>query len=207
MTATSHPPALGLTYMTLRMPRGLYDDLESTIIELDQRFLQEVCRSLGFTSAETQNAVRRVLGTGTPHAMPVLWTPTSVNPTETSGTSSDICPWWDRVGTGGLWRRCPRHRLAPNLPCVMHERAVPCPGMRLESDPFIRDLPTLIPIEREGIRYWVGKETGSPCYKEDDGSVPTDGAFRYVTDSATGNEILTWFSNDIMRVCKDEEEG
>lgn len=210
-TAPTDPAPLGLTYMTMRMPKGLFEDLESTLIESDQRFIQEVCRSLGFSPADTQTAVRRVLGTGTPQAMPVLWTPKSLNPAETTAIGPEFCPWWDRIGADGLWRRCPRHRLAPNLPCVTHERAVPCAGMRLDSDPFIRALPAMIPVEHDETLYWVGKETGSPCYRDEDGSAPTDGTFRYVTDSASGTRVLTWFSREVLDrmtgVTTGEEEG
>lgn len=123
------------TYETLRIPRGLWADLEETVIQQDRQFLSEVARALGLP---VQEVLRRCLGTaGAPQQVPVLWT-------QPDGEDPVSCPWWERHGDG-LWRPCPRVRLAATLPCHIHERSVPCPLTRLASDPLIRSLAAVAP--------------------------------------------------------------
>lgn len=121
------------TYETLRIPRGLWADLEETVIQQDRQFLSEVARGLGLP---VQEVLRRCLGsTGAPQQVPILWT---------NGKDPVSCPWWERHGDG-LWRPCPRVRLSATLPCHIHERSVPCPLTRMGSDPTLCDLSAVLP--------------------------------------------------------------
>ena len=178
MTDTSHPhppppPDPELTYKTLRLPRGLLQDFEETVIQFDRQFLTEVGLSLGMTRAAIAPLIRQVLGTGASQPVLALWAP----PFEEEEAPA-FCPWWECHG-GNLWRRCPRHRVSPSLPCSIHERAVPCPLTRLDTDPFLQEMPLLQPVEYENRIFWVGAE-GTPCYNED-GTVPMDGVIRFYT--------------------------
>lgn len=206
--------ARGLTYMTMRLPRSLLQDLEETIIQQDRQFLMEVGLSMGLSRPEVNTMIRRVLGTGAPQTIPVLWAPPERSPgeeddeedEETAAARDLFCPWWECRGEG-LWRRCPRHRIAPHLPCPIHERSVPCPLTRLNTDPFIKDLPHLQPMEVAGRLFWVGPN-GSPCYQED-GTIPTDGTIRFVW-SSEGERIPVWFPLAVLEALVSDqtnEEG
>lgn len=161
---------------TLRLPRGLWADLEATVIQQDRQFLTEVARTLGLPVAEV---LRRCLGTGAPQSVPIL-----VGDAESPGR----CPWWQQYGDG-LWRRCCRSRLSPTLPCAAHERSVPCPLTRLDSDPVIRALPRLQPARFGDRLLWYDPANVAPTYNED-GTV-ADGRVRAV--SFRGRPVLTWF--------------
>lgn len=156
--------------LTLRIPRNLWKDLEETVIQQDRQFLSEVARSLGLPVPEV---LRRCLGTGAPQPMPVLWCrPDSEEPA--------CCPWWERHGDG-LWRRCPRLRIADTLPCAIHERNVPCPLARLDSDPHIRALGWRVPVRHDGVLYWVDPDGAAAPFTED-GTAVTDLVFRRIRD-------------------------
>jgi hypothetical protein len=155
--------------LSLRIPRGLWNDLEETIIHQDRQFLTEVARSLGLPVPEV---LRRCLGTGAPQIVPLLWSDPKTD-------EPDQCPWWECHGDG-LWRRCPRLRLSATLPCQIHERCTPCPLARLHSDPVIQDLPFFLPVRMGDRLYWVDPTgVGSP-YRED-GTVETEFTFRRIT--------------------------
>jgi hypothetical protein len=157
------------TQITLRLPKGLWADLEETIIQQDRQFLTEVARSLGLPVPEV---LRRVLGTGAPQPLPVLWTP----PTATADDPT-ACPWWECHGA--LWRRCPRTRLSPTMPCPVHERSTPCPFTRLDSDPVIRALPWRTPVMSRGHLYWIDP-TGEALPLTEDGRPDTTCSFRWI---------------------------
>jgi len=127
---------------TLRIPRGLWTDLEETVIQQDRQFLTEVARSLGLPVAEV---LRKCLGSGTPHAVQVL----------TAADDCDRCPWWSREGDG-LWRPCQRQRTTPTTACQMH--GTPTENHRLSSSEFIASLPTLQPIKYKDEIYWLHEE-------------------------------------------------
>lgn len=154
---------------SLRLPRGLLRDLEDTVIQQDRLFLAEVARTLGLP---TQEVIRRCLGTGAPQPTPVLWAPHDSD-------DHECCPWWEMHGDG-LWRRCPRMRLCPTLPCQIHERSTPCPLTRLNSDPHIRNLPRYEPVSWNDEIYWMDP-TGEHATFREDGSVDRTGTFRYIT--------------------------
>ena len=159
-----------IVLQTFRIPRGLWDDLEATVIQQDRQFLSEVARQLGLPVPEV---LRRCLGTsGVSHPTPVLWAPST-------STDPEPCPWWECHGDG-LWRRCPRIRLSSTLPCQIHERCTPCPLARLNTDPYIRALPTRIPVRWADELYWVDPTGAHPPFRED-GSVEDRGVFKQIT--------------------------
>ena len=134
------------TELTLRIPRGLWADLQETVIQQDRQFLSEVARSLGLPVAEV---LRKCLGTGAPQVCPILWAPAAFL---TDNEGSHTCPWWELRGS--LWRPCPRMRLSPTLPCQIHERCVPCPLTCLGSDPALAALPRLKPAQDKDQLFW-----------------------------------------------------
>jgi hypothetical protein len=154
---------------TLRIPRGLWADLEETVIQQDRQFLSEVARSLGLPVAEV---LRRCLGTGAPTSIPVLWTDPTTDPC--------ACPWWECHGDG-LWRRCPRQRLSATLPCPIHERSTPCPMSRPDKDPVIRALRRVVPVLWNDELFWVDPSGVEPAFRED-GTTDTEGTFQQIKD-------------------------
>ena len=179
--------------MTLRLPRGLLQDLEETIIQQDRQFLTEVGMSLGLSRPEIAAMIRQVLGTGAPQVLPALWASTA--------DPATFCPWWECHGDG-IWRKCPRHRISPSLPCPIHERAVPCPLTRLGMDPFIMNLPHFQPVSHKGRLFWVSSD-GMACYNED-GTVPTDGAIRYIYRLSDGARIPVFVSMEALAIMDEE---
>jgi len=167
------------TQQLLRIPRGLWADLEETVIQQDRQFLAEVARSLGLP---VQEVLRRCLGTGAPTSLPTLWASPHLD------TETDLCPWWECHGDG-LWRRCPRLRLAPSMPCQVHERCTPCPMARLQSDPVIRALPWRVPVIWEEKLYWVDPSGSAPPFRED-GTLVSEGTFRRI--SVEGEAAWAW---------------
>ncbi len=167
--------------VTFRIPRGLWRDLEETVIQQDRQFLSEIARQLGLP---VQDVLRRCLGTGAPQPVPVLWMPVK-------GPAPCACPWWERHGDG-LWRKCPRLRLSSTLPCQFHERCTPCPLARLDSDPHIQALPWLQPIKHNDRLYWYDPTGSLPLYRED-GTVETDGRIRFATNPE-GKRVPIWQS-------------
>ena len=191
-------------FTTLRLPRGILEDLQETVIQQDRQFLTEVGLSMGLTRQEITAMIRTVLGTGAPQAIPVLWAPPAWDPTDTDDTDDaearpykHFCPWWERHGEG-LWRRCPRHRIGPQLPCPIHERSLPCPLTRLYTDPVIRELPLLHPVTHDGRLYWTRDAPAAPCYNED-GTIPTEGTIHYVT--FRGERVASWRPASLQEVC------
>jgi hypothetical protein len=154
---THQPP------LTLRIPRGLWADLEETVIQQDRQFLSEVARSLGLP---VQEVLRRCLGTGATTSIPTLWT---------DGSEPTACPWWECHGDG-LWRRCPRQRLTAKMPCPIHERSTPCPLARPDTDPVIRALRRVEPVLWNDELFWVDPTGAEPAFRED-GTVDTEGHF------------------------------
>ena len=149
-----------ITHQTLRIPRGLWADLEETVILQDRQFLSEVARSLGLP---VQEVLRKCLGSGAPQSIPVVM--------EEGGSQ---CPWWAK-SEEGCWRRCRRQRASPTTPCHVHAHAVTSTRLRLDNDPYLADLPTMLPVIYQGSIYWFGPNTA--VYRED-GSVVSDISFR-----------------------------
>ena len=170
--------------LTLRIPRGLWADLEETVIQQDRQFLSEVARSLGLPVPEV---LRKCLGTGAPQPCPVLWAPAAFMGEEPA--AHNTCPWWELHGA--LWRPCPRLRLSPCLPCQIHERCVPCPLTRLGSDPDMATLPRLKPARDKatGLLYWYDPADKLPTCTEDGRPL---GDRRLITIQVQSRPILTW---------------
>lgn len=169
-----------LQEIALRIPRGMWEDLEATVIQQDRMFLSEVARSLGLPPGEV---IRKCLGTGVSTKMVAVWQ----NPLD--GTTLDACPWWECHGDG-LWRRCPRKRLSPSLPCWNHERCTPCPLTRLHTDPYIQALPKMVPIKFRGALYWADP-TNRYTTRNEDGSNCIEGSFLF-TATRDGMQIVVW---------------
>jgi len=150
---------------SLRMPRGLWDDLETTVIQQDRQFLTEVAHSLGLPPSEV---IRRCLGTGGVPTQVVSLPPPC---------DSEICPWWECYGDG-LWRRCAHLRLSALLPCLIHERCKQSAVARLDSDPIINELPWAQPVRYRGHLYWVDPANGFA--RREDGSHVVSGYFKWL---------------------------
>lgn len=146
-----------LTLQSLRVPKGLWTDLETTVIQQDRAFLTEVARDLGLPIAEV---LRRCLGTGAPQQIAVL----SGSPTEDPG----CCPWWTR-SDDGCWMPCKRLRLTPTAGCQIHTKTNE--QNRLGSDPHLASLPVLQPFRYEGQLFWFLQ--GLPVFREDGSREPT----------------------------------
>jgi hypothetical protein len=153
--------------LTLRIPKGSFDDLTDTLIQFDRQFLTELARTLGLPVTET---LRRCLGTGAATPIPVLWIPQPHDDDEVE----EKCPWW--TATGALWRPCQRLRLAPTLPCIQHE--VTSKEHRLSSDPFILGLPPRWPVRFRDKLLWADPEGLEPALHED-GRPELEGRFRF----------------------------
>lgn len=162
---------------TFRIPKGLWDDLEETIIRQDRSFLTEVARSLGLPVADV---LRRCLGTGANQVVPVLWMSE-----KESEPDENKCPWWDLHGA--IWRPCCRIRLSPFLPCYKHERAHSSPTTKIRSDPYIAQLPLRFSIRRNGKIFWVSETDPTPL--SEDGFI-TEGKCYIV--SHNGKKIAIW---------------
>jgi len=133
---------------TMRIPRGLWTDLEETVIHQDRQFLTEVARTLGLPVAEV---LKKCL---IPEKVACL----VGEPTE------DKCPWWQR-STEGMWRSCGRLRLTPATPCQLHHHAKADAQTRLASD--LSDLPKLTPVTYEGVIFWCPDDPDAHTYRED----------------------------------------
>lgn len=140
------------------MPRGLWADLEETVILQDRQFLTEVARALGLPVNEV---LKKCLA---PQATTCL----VGEPTE------DRCPWHQR-STDGMWRPCGRLRLTPETPCQLHQHAKTT--TRLAAD--LADLPTLQPVSYKDLVYWVPEDPDVHTYRED-GSIEHVLEFKYI---------------------------
>ena len=155
------------TLQTFRVPKGLWLDLEETVIQQDRQFLTEVARQLGLPVADV---LKKCLGTGAPHSIAVL----VGSPTEEFGA----CPWWTR-SEDGLWRPCMRSRLTPVTTCQIHLHATTDSSSCLDSDARIAALPTVKPIRFEQRLYWVSDDPNTYIYRED-GTVEPTMRFKYI---------------------------
>lgn len=157
---SSQPVSITSMTTTLRIPRGLWNDLEESVIKQDRIFLAEVARALGLPFQE----VMRKVGPATT-VMPTLWVGDASDPTR--------CPWYTRRGES-VWFPCQRLRLSPTMPCCVHERQGPCDSLvnKLEQKP------KAFPVVRKGVLYWVTED--GTAYDEA-GSEITNGLFRFMT--------------------------
>ena len=151
----------------MRIPRGLWADLEQTIIHQDRQFLTDVARSLGLPVAEV---LRKCLGTGAPQKVAVL----SGSPTDDPG----VCPWWAR-SEHGLWRPCARRRLSPTLACEAHLHTKTDTHHCLGSDESLTTLTTLQCVRYNKELYWFFADASSPRVYREDGSIATGISFKF----------------------------
>ena len=138
----------------MRIPRGLWADMETTIIQQDRQFLTDVATALGLPVAPV---LKHCLGSGA--SQPVL----------IGDADTDRCPWW--VQQGYLWRRCPRQRLTDTSPCSVHARST------VDCCFDMKDIPVAKPYRYEGSIYWVASPTS--VFRED-GSVEPSLRFKQV---------------------------
>ena len=166
---------------TFRIPKGLWADLEETVIHQDRSFLTEVARSLGLPVADV---LQKCLGSGANQPIPIMW----ISPSEDLETDShdECCPWWDLHGA--LWRPCNRKRLSPTLPCYKHERVHTSPVSKILSDSYIQHLPIRFPVRRKGQLYWISETDPTPLHE--DGSIVSDWSCRIVNHN--GRRIAVW---------------
>ena len=157
---------------TFRIPKGLWDDLEDTVIQQDRQFLTEVARSLGLP---VKDVLQACLGPkATP--IPVIWNP--YGPIET-------CPYWNQHQS--LWKPCMNPRMSPTMPCCVHEDG----GGRLQSE--LGELVRRIPVKRGGILYWVDPlDPESPPLHEN-GELELGGVFRILPSG-----LAIWISKSLV---------
>ena len=142
----------------LRMPRGLWEDLEKTIIAQDRMFLMGVARELGLSIPDV---LKKCLGTGTPQAVMV------------SAEPFDRCPWYDRLGDG-LWMPCSRQRMTAVRPCCFHERPGPNASLSVDHLGIAKAYRC-----NDGRVYWSAfeTETDADIFRED-GTLVSEFTFR-----------------------------
>jgi len=176
-----------MTSLTLRIPKGLWADLEETVIQQDRHFLTEVARALGLPVPEV---LRRCLGTGAVTPVPVLWLASS-----SEEESTDICPWWSSSSSssGSLWKPCHRPRMGPTLPCCHHDgTSISSTKYRLGTDPFIVALPRRWPVRFRSAIVWADPEGIEPALYED-GRPELEGRFRFIDHR--GRRIALFIKN------------
>ena len=149
---------------TLRIPRGLWDDLETTIIQQDRQFLTDVARAIGLPVMEV---LKKCLGTGLPTAVHVL----------TNSTNTFLCPWWIKIGE--LWEPCGNRRLTQTSSCHSHQHVHASPTLCLES--AMDNIPEALPVRYNKILYWWC-ETTTNIFQED-GTIVTHLEFRYIPNT------------------------
>ena len=167
------------TLETLRIPRGLWNDLQETVIQQDRQFLTEVARSLGLP---IQDVLKRCLGSGVSTALQTL----------VGDDTESTCPW--SVKTGGLWSPCTRLRQSPTSACYIHANAQRSDSVCLTEDPAMSAIPTAIPISFENrIYWWCPSDLEVPVYNED-GSPASGITFAYV--DINGRPVCVCVSKD-----------
>jgi len=167
-------PEPELTMETLRIPRGLWNDLEETVIAQDKQFLRMVAKELGLNP---NDVIQKCLGkTGETKRIPCLLAGEEVE---------SLCPWFTRGGPLDLvWTPCGRLRMSATTACPIHKHSRPSSCCALNSSPTIQALPTLTPILYQESLYWAlfdedNKRT-IEVFREDD-SLETGLQFFWVT--------------------------
>ena len=154
---------------SLRLPRGLWADLEASVIQQDRQFLTEVARSLGLP---VRDVLQKCLGT--------TGSNTQVQVLIGAYTEEDLdrCPWWDMKGEG-IWHPCSRLRLSPVLPCQLHKRMIASPTCCLGTDIRLANMPKALPVRYSGQLYWICTDP-SLVFRED-GTLEGDLIFKRLT--------------------------
>jgi len=160
------------TQQMLRMPRGLWEDLEQTIINQDRAYLTMIARELGLPVKEV---IQKCLGnSGTPQAVLL------------AADSLDGCPWFDRRGDG-LWIPCHRQRIHSSRPCQFHERPGPASSLLIGHS-----LGKVFPVSYQGRIYWTTDEPDADVFRED-GTVETELRFEFYEDEE-GERVANCYS-------------
>jgi hypothetical protein len=128
---------------TLRIPRGLWADLEQTVIQQDRQFLTEVARTLGLDPKEV---LRKCLGTsGTSTAVTCL----------IGEDTESLCPFYYRSPESYLWTPCCRIRTSKTTPCALHTFAAPGTLLIHKDSPAFTCLPVVEAVSFQEKIYWV----------------------------------------------------
>lgn len=128
---------------TLRIPRGLFADLEQTVVQQDRQFLTEVARTLGLDPKEV---IRKCLGTtGSSTAIVCL----------TGEETESLCPFYFRSPESYLWSPCSRVRTSKTSPCALHTFNLPSPFLIHKDSPAFTCLPVVEPVSFNEKIYWV----------------------------------------------------
>ena len=161
-----------MTSLTLRMPRGLWEDFEQAVIIQSRAWLKEIARELGLPAADL---IRICLGTsGVPQTVLIAAEP------------QEQCPWYNCLGDG-LWRRCQRQRLRPTGPCQFHERS----SDKIQSALSVDGLGVVHPYSFNGQIYWTADEPNAPVFRED-GTVETEFSIAFFNDVGERKPIIVW---------------
>lgn len=170
---------------TLRIPRGLWADLEQTVIQQDRQFLTEVARTLGLDQKEV---LRKCLGTsGTSTAVTCL----------VGEETESLCPFYYRSINSYLWTPCCRIRTSLTTPCALHTFTVPSSLLIHKDSPAFTCLPVVKPVSFNEKLYWVlfdegGKET-TMVFNED-GSL-SHLRFKWVLWTQKNEQVLMAITN------------
>ena len=163
-----------MTSLTLRMPRGLWEDFEQAVIIQARAWLKEIARELGLPAADL---IRICLGTsGVPQTVLIAAEP------------QGQCPWFNCLGDG-LWRPCQRQRLRPTGPCQFHERPSAQGQTSLSVDGL--GLGFVYPYSFKGRIYWTADEPNAVVFRED-GTVETTFRIAFFSKDGERRPIIVW---------------
>ena len=137
-----------ITTETQRIPALLWESLQDTCYQHDQKFVADVSRILGIPAAEVK---KKVLGT-----RGVL-----TNVTVEHG------PWWTGLQCAmverkeSLWTRCGSYCDSGDT-CMKHRHARHAWNLRRYDDPYFAEMTIRQPIQVDGVVYWVS-DAGDAC--------------------------------------------
>lgn len=165
-----------ISFETLRIPRGLWKDLEDTIIESDKKFLEEISRTLGLN----KNEVFAHCGYGKGGGGERKSIPCCILGIEQDDSDEKLrCPWYSKIGH--IWEPCIHLRMSESTPCPLHIFTNPSNKYALRNSPFIQSLPVVQKIFYNDDLYWVlfnGKQT-THVFRED-GTLDETLKFRWI---------------------------
>ena len=196
---------------TLRIPRGLWADLEQTVIHQDRQFLREVAKTLGLP---VNDVIKKCLGTSGAQTQLLVLMGSDLSLSLSLSSSDDEeskdseklfqCPWYVNKGSSAsrttLWTQCSRVRLTESSACVIHQNAVAGPSLCLKHDVAKKCLPTMIPVQHKGsVYWWCPTDPTIPVCREDGSSVPSL-SFRYI--QLNGEQIIIEETNKTNKTTK-----
>lgn len=161
-----------MTTQSVRMPYGLWDDLQEALIIQGRAWLKEVARELGLPAADL---ILLCIGkSGVPQAVLIAAEP------------QEQCPWFNCLGDG-LWYPCQRQRLRPTAPCQFHER----PSDQIHCSLSVDGLGFVYPYSFNGKIYWTADEPDAAVFRED-GTVETAFRIAFFNDDGERKPIIAW---------------